>query len=127
MDADSRHAKMLDAQKTCWELPRERVFEAAKEAIASYRSYQTEIADLEKGRIETYPRDEEVPAGELERRHRLVVQLLTEDACTKVLVTAPIEVMYDADSGAFTEIEEQSYGIRYDATLKIDGKLKAMK
>lgn len=118
---------MLEAQKTCWELPRERVFEAAKAIIASYRSYTTDVADLEKGRIETYPREENVPPGEPERRHRLVVDLVTEGTCTKVLVSAPIEVMYDEKDGAFTEIEEQSYGIRYDASLEIDESLKALK
>src|SRR5205085_11592669 len=128
VDANTRHAKMIEAQKVCWDLPREQIFEAVKAQILDYRNYHLADASLEKGRIEMFPREEEVPKGEPAKRHQLVVQLVPEAACTKVMVTALVEYEYSKKRGFEPpEHEEQAYGIRYDATLKIDETLRAIK
>jgi hypothetical protein len=125
VDSNARESKRIEARKTCWELPRERVFETAKEALAYFGKYQIETADPDKGRIETYPRNEATPSSERNKRHQVVVQLATEGTCTRVNVTAPVQVYWKDDG--WTDTDEDSSGISYAVQLKIDEHLKALK
>jgi hypothetical protein len=125
VDASARESRRVDAKKACWELPRDRVFETAKEALAYFGKYKIENADLAKGRIETYPRKEDNPSLHRDQRHQLIVQLTTEGTCTKVLVTAPVEVYWEKDGWMATG--EDSSGISYAAQVRIDEQLKAIK
>lgn len=119
--------KLVEAQKTCWELPRERVFEGTKAAMDSYRIHKVLEADPVKGRIETHVNNEPVQPGMADRRHRIIAQLVTEGTCTKVVVTAPIEEYSKKNGWEFLDTNEQAEGILYDVTLKIHETLKAMK
>ena len=126
-DSNARDSKLTVAQKTCWEMPRDRVFEGAKRAMESYRVHKVNEADPVKGRIETHVNNEPAPVGFPERRHRIIVQLVTEGTCTKVAVTAPIEEYSKKDGWFFLDTNEQAEGILYDASLKIHEQLKTMK
>lgn len=125
VDANARESKRIEARKTCWELPRERVFEVAKTAFGEFGKYKIETADLEKGRIESYPRNETTPSSDRDTRHQVIVQLATEGTCTRVTVTAPVEVYWNDDG--WTPTGEDSAGISYAVQLKIDEHLKAAK
>ena len=125
VDANARESKRFEAKKTCWELPRERVFESAKETLDYFGKYRIETADLEKGRIETYPRNENTPSNDRDKRHQLIVQLTTEGSCTKVNVTAPVEVYWEDDG--WLPAGEDSAGISWAVQVKIDEDLKALK
>lgn len=125
VDANARESKRIDAKKTCWELPRERVFESAKASLGEFGKYKIETADLEKGRIDTYPRNESTPSNDRDKRHQVIVQLATNGTCTTVTVTAPVQVYWNDDG--WTDTGEDSAGISYAVQLKIDEHLKALK
>ena len=128
VDANARHSKMVDARAVCWDLPRERIFETAKKEVEDYRKYHIAKADLAAGVIETFPREVEVPPNTPAKRHQLVVQLLPEANCTKILCTALVEYEYTRKRGFEPpEKEEHEYGIEYDCSLKIDAALRTLK
>lgn len=126
-DSRARDAKLTDAQKTCWDLPREKVFEGAKLAMESYRVHKVNIADATKGYIETHVNNEPAPVGFPDRRHRIIVQLVAEKTCTRIAVTAPIEEYSKKNGWEFLDTNEQAEGILRDASLKIHAQLKGMK
>lgn len=130
VDANARHSKMVDARAICWDLPRETVFETVKAQVEDYRKYHISEASLEKGIVETFPREIAVPPGTPAKRHQLVVTLTTDPAksCTKVLCSALVEYEYSRKKGfQYPEREEREYGIEYDCSLKIDAALNAVK
>ena len=122
-DSSARHRALTDAQKTCWELPRERVFETAKDVLATYRSYHVYQSDLAKGLLETYARKDPGQPGGPERSHRIVVKLVDEPSCTRVIVTAPVS-LYTEKHGHY-ELGENSEGILRDVQLKLHEALRA--
>lgn len=126
-DAKARDAVLENAQATCWEMPREKVFEGAKIAMESYRIHKVNIADATKGYIETHVNNEPLPAGMPERRHRIIVKLVPQGTCTKIAVTAPIEEFSKETGWEFLDTDEQAEGILRDASLKIHEQLKSAK
>src|SRR5436190_336443 len=92
-DSRARDAILTNAQSACWNLPRDQVFEGAKAALESYRVHKLNIADAAKGYLETHENNEPEIPGMADRRHRVIVRLVTDEkaACTRVVVEAPIE------------------------------------
>ena len=128
VDANARHSKMVDARAVCWDLPRETVFEVVKAQIEDYRKYHISDASLEKGVVETFPREIATPPGTPAKRHQLIVTMIPGESCTKVLCSALVEYEYSKKKGFESpEKEEREYGIEYDCSLKIDAALKAVK